>query len=215
MDWSLPQTLNDIKQVSYLSIFLRSFLFSCGHVVNLNGWQTISSLLHHLQAGVLGKKTEISTQCPCYLANSDARLHHSQFTLPLLHTQAIIIIPCYYLCKMNFRDNCPEEFSHNGNVFQFRYYDFTKTGVLIQWLVKRVQISRKWIHEVTETGLEPRTTSFLNEHSTIWPNWPNDGAVFWVLICTMHLTVCSCHVTYAFQSESVQISTQNTTAPYR
>ena len=104
------------------------------------------------------KKTEISTQCPCYLANSDARLHHSQFTLPLLHTQAITIIPCYYLCKMNFRDNCPEEFPHNGNVFQFRYYDFTKTGVLIQWLVKRVRISRKSIHEVTETGLEPRTT---------------------------------------------------------
>ena len=159
--------------------------------------------------GFLEKKTEISTQCPCYLANADARLHHSQFTLPLLHTQAIIIIPCYYLCKMNFRDNCPEEFSHNGNVFQFRYYDFTKAGVLIQWLVKRVQISRKWIHEVTETGLEPRTTSFLNEHSTIWPNWPNDGAVFWVLICTMHLTVCSCHVTYAFQSESTLCSCLN------
>ena len=27
---------------------------------------------------------------------------------------------------------------------------------------------------VTATGLEPRTTLFLNEHSTIWPNWPND-----------------------------------------
>ena len=26
--------------------------------------------------------------------------------------------------------------------------------------------------EVTATGLEPRTTWFLNEHSTIWPNWP-------------------------------------------
>ena len=26
--------------------------------------------------------------------------------------------------------------------------------------------------EVTTTGLEPRTTYFLNEHSTIWPNWP-------------------------------------------
>ena len=28
----------------------------------------------------------------------------------------------------------------------------------------------------------------------------NDWVVFWVLICTVHLTVCSCHVTYAFQS---------------
>ena len=27
-------------------------------------------------------------------------------------------------------------------------------------------------------------------------------AVFWVLICTVHLTVCSCHVAYAFQSGS-------------
>ena len=25
--------------------------------------------------------------------------------------------------------------------------------------------------EVTATGLEPRTTEFLNEHSTIWLNW--------------------------------------------
>ena len=35
----------------------------------------------------------------------------------------------------------------------------------------------------------------LNEHSTVQLNvW----AVFWVLICMMHLTVCSHHVTYAF-----------------
>ena len=51
------------------------------------------------------------------------------------------------------------------------------------------------------TGLEPITTSFVNEHSTIWPNWPNDWAALWVLICTVHLTVCPCHVTYAFQSD--------------
>ena len=25
--------------------------------------------------------------------------------------------------------------------------------------------------------------------------------MFWVLTCTVHLTVCSCHLTYAFQSE--------------
>ena len=49
--------------------------------------------------------------------------------------------------------------------------------------------------------------------------------MFWVIICTVHLTVCSFHVTYPFQSETtlyiatwqehtvkctVQISTQNT-----
>ena len=31
--------------------------------------------------------------------------------------------------------------------------------------------------EVTATGLEPRTTWFLNEHSTIWLNWPSLAAV--------------------------------------
>ena len=60
--------------------------------------------------------------------------------------------------------------------------------------------------EVTATGLEPRTTEFLNEHSTICRNWPNDRAVFWVFISTVDLTVCSCHVTYALQSESTLYS---------
>ena len=32
---------------------------------------------------------------------------------------------------------------------------------------------------------------------------------FWVLIFTLHLTVCSCHVTYAFQSESTRYSCLN------
>ena len=44
---------------------------------------------------------------------------------------------------------------------------------------------------------------------TIWPNWPNDWAVFWVLICTVHLTECSCHITYLFQSESTLYSCLN------
>ena len=33
------------------------------------------------------------------------------------------------------------------------------------------------------------------------PKCSNDWAVLWVLICTMHLTVCSLHVRYTFQSE--------------
>ena len=41
------------------------------------------------------------------------------------------------------------------------------------------------------------------------PNWPNDWAVFWVLICMVHLTVCSCHVMYVFQSESTLHSCLN------
>ena len=58
-------------------------------------------------------------------------------------------------------------------------------------------------------GLEPTTTYFVNEHSTIWPNWPNDSAVLWVLVCTVHLIVCSYHVTYEFESESTLYSCLN------
>ena len=59
---------------------------------------------------------------------------------------------------------------------------------------------------MTATRLEPGTTKFVNKHSTIWPDWPNDWAAFWVLIYTVHLTVCYSHVKYAFQSESTLYS---------
>ena len=36
---------------------------------------------------------------------------------------------------------------------------------------------------------------------SIWPNCPNNWALLGVLICTVHLTVCSCHFTYVFHSE--------------
>ena len=54
---------------------------------------------------------------------------------------------------------------------------------------------------MTARRLEPTTTYFVNEHSTISPNWPNDWAELGVLICTVHLTLPSYHVTYAFQRE--------------
>ena len=63
--------------------------------------------------------------------------------------------------------------------------------------------------EVTATALEPRTTYFLNEHSTIWPKWRNGYALLWVLFLTVHLTVFSCHVTSAFHSESTLYSCLN------
>ena len=56
---------------------------------------------------------------------------------------------------------------------------------------------------MTATGLEFTTSLFINEHSAIYPNWPNDSAMLWVLICTLHLTVFSYHVTYAFQSDFI------------
>ena len=55
----------------------------------------------------------------------------------------------------------------------------------------------------------PELLSLKTNITTIWPNWPNDWAMFWVLICTTQLTVCSCHVTYAFQSESTLYSCLN------
>ena len=55
---------------------------------------------------------------------------------------------------------------------------------------------------MTATGPKPITTEFLNVHSTVWTNWPNDWTVLWVVICTVDLTVCCCHVAYALWSES-------------
>ena len=63
--------------------------------------------------------------------------------------------------------------------------------------------------QVTATGLEPTTTYFVNEHSTIWSNWPNNWPVLWILICTVHLIVCFFHVTYEFESESTLYSFLN------
>ena len=82
---------------------------------------------------------------------------------------------------------------------------------IVGWMSRNplLEAGKKSAGEVIATGLEPRTALFLKEHSTIWPNWPNDRAVCWVLICTVHLTVCSCHVKWAFQSESTLYSWLN------
>ena len=41
------------------------------------------------------------------------------------------------------------------------------------------------------------------------PNWSNDWSVLWVLIHKVNSSVCSYHVTYAFQSESILYSCLN------
>ena len=56
------------------------------------------------------------------------------------------------------------------------------------------------------TIFEPTTTLYLQEDSTIYPNLPNDWAVLWVLICTVHFAVSYYLVTYEFQSESTLYS---------
>ena len=55
---------------------------------------------------------------------------------------------------------------------------------------------------MTSTRLEPTTTESVKENSIIWPHWANDLAELWVLICTLHLNLCSNNVTCAFQTES-------------
>ena len=52
------------------------------------------------------------------------------------------------------------------------------------------------------TGPDSKTTLFLNKNSINLLNLPNNWAELWALICTMHLTVCSSDITYAFKSES-------------
>ena len=46
----------------------------------------------------------------------------------------------------------------------------------------------------------------VRKQTTVYPKWPNDGAVLWILLCTVHLTVCPYHETSAFQSESTLYS---------
>ena len=55
---------------------------------------------------------------------------------------------------------------------------------------------------------EPTTTQFVNEHSTIKLNWPNDWAALWEYLYGA-LTVFYHHVTYAFQRESTLYSSLN------
>ena len=75
---------------------------------------------------------------------------------------------------------------------------------IVAWMSRNslLEVAAEYEVELTAVGLEPRTTYFENQHWIIRPNSPNDWDVCWVLICTVHLTVSSCHVMYAFQSES-------------
>ena len=55
---------------------------------------------------------------------------------------------------------------------------------------------------MTGRRLEATSTLFVNEHSTILPNWPNYWAEFRVLIFTLHLALSSYDVTYVFKRDS-------------
>ena len=48
---------------------------------------------------------------------------------------------------------------------------------------------------------------------TIWPNWPNDWAVLWIRICTVHLTVCS-YVLYVLKLSFQKIEVVGGKSPF-
>ena len=82
---------------------------------------------------------------------------------------------------------------------------------IVAWISRNslLQAHVKYEIKVTAIGLELRITWLVKESSTIRPIWPNDWAVFWVLICIVYLNVCSSHVTNAFHSESTLYSCLN------
>ena len=110
---------------------------------------------------------------------TDQRIDLACEYLSVLHIWLFVII----MSRTHFRVNPHSIFSWMWSNY------FLETGAISEVLV-------------TPTGLEPTTIYFVNEHSTIWLNWPNNWAELWVLICPVYLTISFYHVTYAFQSES-------------
>ena len=53
---------------------------------------------------------------------------------------------------------------------------------------------------MTATELKITITKFVNEHSTIYPNWPNDWAALWVLICLVHLQSRCNHLNFGYSA---------------
>ena len=81
----------------------------------------------------------------------------------------------------------------------------------VTWISRKslFQAGKKSEVQVTVTGVAHKMTWLVNEHSTIWPNNQNDWTLSWLFICTVPLTVCYCHVTYVFKSESALYSFLN------
>ena len=98
----------------------------------------------------------------------------------------------------------------NWNPQQITSYDHDKQSLWYRWTAKRVALfpRRTIVRDPHHRG-SPTSPTSINKYSTIEPNWPNDWAVLWVFICAGHLTVCSCHATYAFQSDSTLYSCLN------
>ena len=89
-------------------------------------------------------------------------------------------------------------FYHVTHTFQseFTIYGCLNVKELLAWNRRKIWSLSYWSWTWNHKHLVCKWT--LNHLA----NWPNNWSVLWVLICTLHLTVCSYHVMYAFQSES-------------
>ena len=89
---------------------------------------------------------------------------------------------------------------------------FQSKFTLYSWLnIKKVLApSRDEIRCLRECNCT-RTQNHLAGKRTLnhLVNWPNHWSFFLAIICRVHLAACSCHVTYAFQSESTLYSWLN------
>ena len=67
-------------------------------------------------------------------------------------------------------------------------FDPKWTGITIQQAEMKNSTSKsnEDIYKWLQRDSNPQPLKFVNEHSTIWPNWPNEWAELWVLICTVH-----------------------------
>ena len=90
---------------------------------------------------------------------------------------------------------------------------------LSRWLKKRKQGSKSNQH-LNEIQMKLCGSNGTRSHNHLVRKRPlnhlakpadflNDWAVLWVVVCTVHLTVCYYHVTYMFQSESTLYSCLN------
>ena len=72
-----------------------------------------------------------------------------------------------------------------------------------------VSVFNKWNNCLSDSN-EIRTHNHLVRKRTFnQPNWPNDWAVLWVLICKMQLTLCYYYVMYVCETKSTLYSCLN------
>ena len=114
------------------------------------------------------------------------------------------------LCAQYPKNSEQEIFSRNFFLrVSFFFSFFKKIPQPKLLLIKSDNYEKKT--QKKKTFLEKSYLSLIDSNKTRTHNHlvrkrTNDWAVLWILICTMHLTVCYYHVTYEFPSESTLCS---------